>query len=560
MPKKIAVGTDSFDKLIERNGYYVDKTELIYELVEEHTNEVTLFTRPRRFGKSLTMSMLDSFFDIQRAGSQTFDGVDIMQNPPDFCREWMHQYPTIFISLKDVEGLNFENAYEKLEAIISDLYKKHEHLEVEKKVDPADAEIFRHLKFKNASRVEMLNSLKTLMRMMHAVYGKPTILLLDEYDVPLAKANENHYYSEMADVIRSILSISTKSNRYLQFAVVTGCLRIPKESIFTGVNNFTSYSVLNPDFSNYFGFTQSEITRMLEYYGLTDKQDLIRTWYDGYVFGDTKLFCPWDVMSYISALLKRNDTAPALYWKNTSGNGAIQAFFEFGDEDLADHFETLVNGGSIVVAVTDSLTYEEAYSTTDNLWSILLMTGYVTIACPEEVETFLEESTRAVTLRIPNREIATIFQDTIVDHFKKTVDQSRVGELMDALWNGKEARASEILSDLLFETISYMDYHEDYYQAFLAGIFAGRGYIPQSNKEQGLGRPDVDLHDRKNRRMMVIECKKAGSKDQLDACCDKAIQQIIDREYAGDTDGFRTVLCYGIAFFKKTAKIKLGRS
>ena len=557
MLKKISLGTDIFEKLIENDGYYVDKTEIIYELVEETSNEVTLFTRPRRFGKSLTMSMMESFFDIQRAETKVFDEFNIVRNHPAFCEKWMHQYPTILITLKDVEGLDYGTSFKKLKAVIADLCKKHEDLPGKSGVNPADIEIFNRLMYKTSDEEEIQNALKTIMRMMHAAYGKPVILLIDEYDVPLAKAQENNYYRKMLDVIRGIMSISLKSNEYLKFAVVTGCLRIPKESIFTGVNNFASYSVLDEDFSGYFGFTQGEIGTVLEYYELDDKKNLIRAWYDGYVFGGSRIYCPWDAMSYISALRKRRDAKPQPYWENTSGNGAIRAFFELENEDVTDQFETLLNGGTITTDITNALTYEEAYTSINNLWSILLMTGYVTAVHQEEPENPEDEGVRGVELRIPNREIAKIFQKTVVDHFLKTVDQGRVRELMEALWNGQEDRASDILSDLLFETISYMDYHEDYYHAFVAGIFAGRGFIPQSNKEKGLGRPDVELRDRRNRRMMIIECKKAEKKDRMDFWCDEAIRQINDLEYVRNTDGFNSVLCYGISFFQKFAKVKL---
>ena len=557
MLKKISLGTDLFDKLIENDGYYVDKTEIIYELVEETMNEVTLFTRPRRFGKSLTMSMMESFFDLQRAGSNVFDGLDILKNHPDFCAKWMHQYPTILITLKDVEAIDYETAFKKLKAVIADLCKKNETLPDHKGINPADTDIFNRLMFKMADEEEIQNAIKTIMRMMYVAYGKPVILLIDEYDVPLAKAHENHYYKKMLDVIRGFMSTSLKSNEYLKFAVVTGCLRIPKESIFTGVNNFAAYSVLDEDFSRYFGFTGEDIDALLKYYDREDKINLIRSWYDGYVFGGTEIYCPWDVMSYMAALRKRRDAKPKSYWENTGGNGAIKAFFELENGDVTNQFEMLLNGKTITEVVTNALTYEEAYCSVSNLWSVLLMTGYVTAVSQEETEDLEEEDDRSVELRIPNREISKIFQKTVADHFQKTVDQTRINKLMDALWDGDENGASTALSDLLFETISYMDYHEDYYHAFVAGVFSGRGYLPQSNREQGLGRPDVDLRDRSNRRMMIIECKKADRKDRMDYWCDEAIRQIREKEYARKTDGFNMVRCYGISFYEKTAKVKL---
>lgn len=305
MDKMIVVGNDIFDEFIREDGYYVDKTELIYELVAKTRNKVTLFTRPRRFGKTLTMSMMESFFDVGRDSADVFAGKKILVNHPDFCKEWMNRYPVLFLSFKDVEGRSFDLAYNKLKTVIADLCKKHEAIADSPDVNPADAEIFRKLMFQTAEEAEIQNSLKTIMRMMKAVYNKPVILLIDEYDVPLAKAEETknkEFYWQMLDVIRGIMSISMKTNEYLKFAMVTGCLRISKESIFTGVNNFACYSVTSRKFSQYFGFTQDEVEEMLCAFGVPGKRELIKEWYDGYIFGNTEVFCPWDVANYLSGL------------------------------------------------------------------------------------------------------------------------------------------------------------------------------------------------------------------------------------------------------------------
>ena len=551
MDKKILLGAEDFGKLIREGGYYVDKTEFLYDLLEKAQNQVTLFTRPRRFGKSLTLSMMENFFDVRRDSKDVFEGLDISSNHPEFCKIWMNQYPVLLLSLKDVEGLTFAGAFAKLKMLLADICKKYEFLQDIEGQNTADLDVFTRLMFQTATDTEVAGSLKMFMRMMHAAYGKPVILLIDEYDVALAKAHANGYYRQMLDVIRSLLSISLKTNEYLQFAVVTGCLRIPKESIFTGVNNFASYSVLDSRFSEYFGFTQTEVEALLTAFDVADKIGITREWYDGYLFGDSEIYCPWDVLYYVSDLIMKPNAQPKPYWENTSGNDAIKAFFSMENVDISEQFETLLNGGTIVENVTNSLTYEEAYESVGNLWSILLMTGYVTKAQRGDQSGTIE-------LRIPNREIAAIFQKSVVDHFNRTVDQGSIRDLMQALWNGEEEKASDILSDLLWNTISFMDYHEDYYHAFIAGIFVGRGgYAVQSNKERGLGRPDIDLRDKKNRRAMILEAKKAESKDRMDYWCDKAIQQIIDQEYAKNMDGYRTVRCYGISFYEKTAKVKL---
>ena len=554
MDFKVGVGKSDFAALRESGNYYVDKTELIYELVNDTDNEVTLFTRPRRFGKTLMMSMIENFFSIRKESARIFEGLAITEHE-DFCKEWMNQYPVLFISFKDAEADEFDVAYAKLKTVIADVCKGISDISLGEKVNPFDVEVFNRLQAQTGTDADIQNSLKMIMRMMNAVYGKKVILLIDEYDVPLAKASEkdtskNGYYSKMLDVIKGIMSTALKDNVFLQFAVITGCLRIAKESIFTGTNNFASYSVLDEDFSDYFGFSGDEVDAILEAADRTDKAEIIKEWYDGYIFGNSYVYCPWDVINYLSALKKRKDAKPKNYWKNTSHNGILLTFVKRTDFDVADKFETLLNGGMIKQAISDELTYDTLHSSEDNLWSVLLMTGYITKADPEE-----DDDT--VSLKIPNKEISSIFEDTVVKYFNETINTAVVGELINTLWNGDEKRATEIVSELLWNTISFNDYHEDYYHAFLAGVFVGRGYSVESNKEKGLGRPDILLKDRKNRRAMIIEAKKSDKESVLDKDCDKAIKQIIDEKYAEGIDGYEQILCYGVAFFQKQAKVKL---
>ncbi len=554
MSIRIAVGDESFDEIRKAGLYYVDKTELVYDLVGRTSNKVTLFTRPRRFGKTLGMSMMESFFDINRDSRAVFAGLDIMKHP-EFCSEWMNQYPVLFISFKDLDGLDFESAYAQLQSVLADYCKRMESRLANKFIDSADAEIFTRLKFQKGSLSDVKGSLKMIMRMMNAVYGKPVILLIDEYDVPLAKASEkntaqNRYYVQMLDVIKGMLSIALKTNEYLKFAVLTGCLRIAKESIFTGTNNFASYSVLDDRFSKYFGFTQQEVEEMLAAAGLSDKADILRKWYDGYVMGNTPVYCPWDAASYVSALLYDRNAEPKNYWRNTSSNGVIREFVNHSDWGIPDKFETIMNGGTITVTVSDELTYETLYESEQNLWSILLMTGYLTKADPAD-------RGPTVALTIPNAEIAGIFEDTVVKLFTETIDNSRQKALMEAFWNEDIEAATKYLSDFLWETISYHDYHEDYYHAFMAGLFVGLGYSVDSNKESGLGRFDIRAKDRKNRRVLFIEAKKADSAAQMEAACDEALKQIVNKGYAKVLEpGYEKLICYGIAFFQKTAMIK----
>jgi hypothetical protein len=553
MAMSVFVGGENFDELRRRGCYYVDKTEMLYELVNNTDNIVTLFTRPRRFGKTLTMRMMESFFDIQRDSRGVFDGLAIMKHET-FCAEWMNQYPVLFITLKDAESLKFETAYAKLKTIIADVCKKHDYLEKSEKVNREDAAAFTRLMAQKGADTDVQNSLLLLSRMMAAHYGKPVILLIDEYDVPLAKANEEkeageRYYGQMLDVIRGIMSTALKSNDYLKFAVVTGCLRIAKESIFTGVNNFKSYSVLDDKFSKYFGFTQSEVDELLKTADLEEKCDTFREWYDGYVFGNEYVYCPWDVVNYTSELLYKKTAMPKNYWANTSGNGIIRDFAGHDDFDVTDKFETLLNGDDIVQTISDELTYDSLHETEDNLWSVLLMTGYLTKANPEE-----EGNT--VSLRIPNAEIAGVFETAVVRLFQERLDRSRQRELMDAFWRGDADTATKLVSDFLFDTISFHDYHEDYYHAFITGIFVGLGYGVKSNHEQGLGRTDITLTDKRNRRALVIEAKKSDSEGQMEKDCDDALDQIVEKKYAEGLKGYRQIECYGISFFQKNALVK----
>ena len=550
---RVGVGESDFAALRRSGKYYVDKTAVMYELVEETENKVTLFTRPRRFGKTLMMSMLSNFFSIRKDSREIFEGLGITAYK-EFCEKWMNQSPVLFLSYKDVEAETFEGAYRMLKTKLADLCKELDFLLEETAVNSADRDIFRKLMFKTAEEDDVKNSLKTIMRMLYAVYGRKTILLIDEYDVPLARASEkntveNAYYSAMLDVIKGMMGTALKNNEFLEFSVITGCLRIAKESIFTGTNNFASYSVLDADFSEYFGFSEEEVEKMLLAADRQDKADLIKEWYDGYIFGDSFLYCPWDVMNYMSALKKRENAKPKNYWKNTSHNGILLTFVKRTDFKVRGKFEILMNGGTITQTISDELTYDTLHSSEDNLWSVILMTGYLTKAdAGEEGET--------VRLKIPNREIASIFEDTVVKLFQDTMDDNCRKDMMEALWRGDEREVSEAISNLLWKTISYNDYHEDYYHAFLAGAFVGLGYEVESNKEKGLGRPDIFLKDDDNRRVIIIETKRSKKEDNLDQDCDRAVNQILSKRYAEGLYGYTQILCYGIAFFQKEARVK----
>ena len=552
MDFKVGVGEADFASLRKENAYYVDKTEIIYELVYDTKNKVTLFTRPRRFGKTLMMSMIENFFSIRKDSRDIFEGLAITGHE-DFCREWMNQYPVLFVSFKDVEAEDFNGAYKMLGACIADLCKKLSDVENSASVNQADRDIFSRLMFQKAEEQDIKTSLKTIMRMMNAVYKKKVILLIDEYDVPLAKAEatkNKEFYTQMLDVIRGMMSISMKTNEYLKFAVITGCLRISKESIFTGVNNFACYSVTSPEFSQYFGFTQDEVAEMLDTFGIPDKMDLLKEWYDGYIFGNTEVFCPWDVANYVSAVLKNKEAKPKNYWADTSSNAILNDFVNHSKIDASEKFETLLNGGTITEDISEELTYDHLADSEKNLWSVLLMTGYVS-------KVNKEDEGKRVKLRMPNAEIADLFKNAVVDRFERTLDAGDVDAFITAMWSGDEQTASEKLTKILWNSISYFDYGEGYYHGMLNGIFTSRGFSPDSNDEAGLGRLDLRVKDRRNRTYLLLEFKRSGREEDLDADCDEAIKQVFTKGYDKvELEGYEKKLIYGIAFYAKNAKVK----
>ena len=549
----IPVGVSDFEE-IRRNGYYyVDKSGLIGELLSTTGTKVTLITRPRRFGKTLGMSMLESFFDIRKDNKALFEELEIAKRH-ELCMEWMNQWPTVFVSFRQVDGLNFNSAYDMLTLVISELYKKHLYLLDSDKLDSFDKEIVKQLIQGTASAKDMKGSLMLLTRLMYQQYGKPVILLIDEYDVPVAKANRNGYYEEMLDVMKGLMQ-ALKDNQALCFAVITGCLKIAKESIFTGTNNFISDTITDSRLNEYFGFVQSEVDQILKDADVLDKAESIREWYDGYHFGDFDVYCPWDVMNYLLELQRNPKAKPVSYWKNTSDNAVIRSFIDYAGSNITGKLETLLAGGTIVQRVDENLTYDYLYSSEENLWSMLYLTGYLTKAREEDYNGKLADGT--VALMIPNAEIKEIFETTVVKWFDDSTKKCDRSTLFHAVWNGDSENLTKEMNVLLRRTISYHDYKEDFYHAFLAGIFTGAGYMVDSNKEHGEGRSDVVVYDPINSRVAVFEAKYTKSLDKLESECDAALQQIDDRMYAKEyEDDYDQILCYGISFFKKRCMVK----
>lgn len=549
----IPVGVSDFEE-IRRNGYYyVDKSGLIGELLSTTGTKVTLITRPRRFGKTLGMSMLESFFDIRKDNKALFEELEIAKRH-ELCMEWMNQWPTVFVSFRQVDGLNFNSAYDMLTLVISELYKKHLYLLDSDKLDSFDKEIVKQLIQGTASAKDTKGSLMLLTRLMYQQYGKPVILLIDEYDVPVAKANRNGYYEEMLDVMKGLMQ-ALKDNQALCFAVITGCLKIAKESIFTGTNNFISDTITDSRLNEYFGFVQSEVDQILKDADVLDKAESIREWYDGYHFGDFEVYCPWDVMNYLLELQRNPKAKPVSYWKNTSDNAVIRSFIDYAGSNITGKLETLLAGGTIVQRVDENLTYDYLHSSEENLWSMLYLTGYLTKAREEDYNGKLADGT--VALMIPNAEIKEIFETTVVKWFDDSTKKCDRSTLFHAVWNGDSENLTKEMNVLLRRTISYHDYKEDFYHAFLAGIFTGAGYMVDSNKEHGEGRSDVVVYDPINSRVAVFEAKYTKSLDKLESECDAALQQIDDRMYAKEyEDDYDQILCYGISFFKKRCMVK----
>ena len=546
----IPVGISDFAKIRDRKYYYVDKTKLISDLLEEETAEVTLITRPRRFGKTMAMSMLSHFFDIRKDSKAMFQRLKIAENT-ELCDEWMNQWPVLFLSFRRVDGLNFQGAYGMLQATITDVCENHLYLLDSPQVSAYPKEVMDRLLRGTASEKETKGSLLMLTKMMEAHYGKPVILLLDEYDVPIAKASANGYYAEMLEIIRGMLSTALKDNDAMRFAVITGCLRIAKESIFTGTNNFVSDTISSSHLNEYFGFTQEEVDQILIDADQTDHAEDVKAWYDGYHFGELDVYCPWDVMNYLRDLRKNPKTKPASYWRNTSDNAIIRSFIDYAGENIHEKMETLLAGGYIIQKIREDLTYDYLHSSEENLWSILYSTGYLTQVRGEE----LPPDTAA--LMIPNAEIRQIFETTVQEWFDDSARKENRTALFDAVWSGDIETLTEEMNELLRKTISYHDYKEDFYHAFLAGIFTGAGYSVDSNRERGEGRSDVVVRNSSKGRVALFEAKYAKTLDGLEASCEAALRQIKDRQYAKDfADDYDDILCYGIAFYKKRCLVQ----
>ena len=559
--KKLPIGIDGFEKIRTNDFYYVDKTMFMKELLQ-NWGEVNLFTRPRRFGKTLNMSMLKSFFETG-SDPALFDGLRIAREK-ELCEKYMGKFPVIFISLKSVDGLKYDSAVAALRTVIGNEAGRFRFLRESSKLDEDDKNSYNQLvsvEIKGNTKYDMTDavltdSLQTLSLLLYKHYGQKVILLIDEYDVPLDKAFQSGYYDEMVNLLRNLLGNALKTNDSLYFAVLTGCLRISKESIFTGLNNLNVMTISDPYFCDNFGFTEDEVTELLNYYGLGDFHDTVRDWYDGYQFGDTSVYCPWDVIKYAQILLKDKEAEPENYWANTSGNDLVRRLLKKANQTTRNDVERLINGETITKTIRQELTYRDVEDSIDNIWSVLYSTGYLT--CRRRVPG------KQMELALPNREVRELFIDLVNDWFEETTraDSARINRFCAAFLKGDVTMIQDMLHDYLWDSISVRDtavrrhMKENFYHGMLLGLLRSQdSWLVRSNAETGEGYSDISIQT-PERVGMIIELKYADN-GKLEAACAEALNQIEEKKYAEGLKrrGMKKIIQYGIAFCEKECMV-----
>lgn len=551
---KLPVGIENFEEIRKSGFYYIDKTRLIEQLLQ-NWGKVNLFTRPRRFGKTLNMSMLKSFFEIG-TDSSLFEGLYISNNT-ELCNEYMGKYPVIFLSLKGVDGLTFSKSKEMLSEIIKEEADRHYYLKNSEKLTQEDRISFQSILTGTDENIE--NSLKTLSRFLYKHYDRKTIIIIDEYDVPLDKAFQNGYYKEMVALIKGIFGQALKTNDFLQFAILTGCLRISKESIFTGLNNFEVLPILNVQYDECFGFTDAEVRKILKDYGLSAHYADMKEWYDGYRFGNTDIYCPWDVIRYSKSLCMDEEAKPEDFWSNSSGNAIVRRFIDKADASTKNEIERLIAGEYIEKEISQELTYEELDDKIENLWSVLFTTGYLTQQGRTDDDRY--------RLAIPNKEIRNLFIKKVREWFRDASknDGKALEEFCNAFIQKNSQKIEQLFGDYLWNTISIRDTavakekKENFYHGILLGLLGYKSnWIIKSNAESGTGYSDILIEAPDNRTGIVIELKYAENGNMDKACLD-AIKQIEEKDYVGrlKQDGMRNFISYGIACYKKDCKVML---
>ena len=558
--KKISIGVEDFKEIIDKDGYFVDKTLMIKKLIESRA-KVTLFTRPRRFGKTLNQFMIRRFFEdeITEEGEEVdngylFDGLKIAECGEEILKH-QQQYPVIFLTLKSAKQPDFEMAYGALADEIYNEFVRHRYVLQSDALLPIEKERYENLLNRRADEKEVAKAFAFLSECLFKYHKKKAIILIDEYDVPLENAYFRGFYDEMIDFIRSLFESALKTNPYLEKSVITGCLRISKESIFTGLNNLETDSVLHTRFGNFFGFTQEEVEELLAYYGLSEQLEEVKKWYDGYLFNDFEIYNPWSILKYVNDR-KDHVTEFALpYWSNTSSNSIVREMVGEADQKAKADLETLMAGGTIEKPVHEDITYGDIHQTQDNLWNFLFFTGYLKKVGERTVANNLW-----LEMKIPNIEVATIYENSISYWFEQRMKETDRSPLVRALETGDCEAAENFISEQLFQAISYYDYAENFYHGFMAGLLVNiGGYLVRSNRESGNGRPDIVMTESKFRgRAMILELKISDTIQGMEKKCEEALTQIEEQKYESslEEDCFQPILKYAICFFKKRCMVK----
>ena len=554
--KPIPIGIEDFKRLIDDGYYFVDKTLIIKELIDMK-GMVNLYTRPRRFGKTLNMSMLRRFFEkTEEDNSYLFDGLAIAEAENKYCK-YMGQYPVISISLKSMKQVSYEDAFDKFKDIIISEFERHDYILSSDKLKPRQRKVFENIYSDKAYDSVYNTALKLLSDCLYEVYGKKVIVLIDEYDVPLENAYFNGFYEDMIHLVRSVFESVLKTNDSLEFGVLTGCLRISKESIFTGLNNPKVYSVSDAAFSQYFGFTEQEVRKLAEYYNLSERFDEIKTWYDGYKFGKTEIYNPWSVLNYIKDAVADNSCIPDAYWVNTSSNSIIHELVVKSDRRIREDIEKLIKGDSIEKPLYQDVTYVNMNVKSDYIWSFLLHTGYL-----KPVRIYKKGIQTYFSAVIPNLEIVTIYENTFRQWFDESIRVADKSILLSAILDGDVETFELEVNRWLLKSISYHDGYENFYHGFLVGLLEySDEYLVESNRESGTGRNDIVVKNVLTQDIaIVIEIKTVGKDETLDQMCDAALQQIEDRQYESGlvNEGYGKIIKYGIAFAGKRCKVKKG--
>ena len=560
--KKIAIGVEDFKRIIDKNGYFVDKTLMIQKLIESEAM-VTLFTRPRRFGKTLNQFMIRRFFEdeITEKGEKVdngylFDGLKIAECGEEILKH-QQQYPVIFMTLKSAKQPNFEMAYGALADEIYNEFMRHRYVLQSDALLPIEKERYENLLNRRADEKELAKAFAFLSECLFKYHGKNTIILIDEYDVPLENAYFEGFYDKMIKFIRSLFESALKTNPYLEKSVITGCLRISKESIFTGLNNLKVDSVLRTEYGDSFGFTESEVEEMLAYYNLQEELTEVKRWYDGYLFNDIEIYNPWSIINYVYDRDHKITQFALPYWSNTSSNSIIREMVGEADQKAKADLETLINGGTIEKPVHEDITYGDIHQTQDNLWNFLFFTGYL-----KKMSERKDESGESLylSMAIPNTEIKTIYKNSISYWFEQRMKETDRSPLVRALETGDCEAAENFISEQLFQAISYYDYAENFYHGFMAGLLVNiGGYLVRSNRESGNGRPDIVMTESKFRgRAMILELKISDTIQGMEKKCEEALTQMKEQKYESslEDDCFQPILKYAICFFRKRCMVK----